>query len=190
MILRDSIEALHNSEAYQDSIQEAYNKITFLEVIWDGIGIRNNAKKKHWYIGSLAAMIDFEVVGGFRIGPYLSHFKRWETGRYMRVSGQVNLGLLNKDVQGYADYFMRYDPHKLADFRLGLGRNFASINPYDAYLNQFRPSNYILHNSFYFGHRIELFNGFYLDGELSFSDRQSINDYDTETFWTDFFWTR
>jgi len=40
--LRDSIEAVLNSKAYKDSIQAEYNRVTIMDVIWDGVGFRNH----------------------------------------------------------------------------------------------------------------------------------------------------
>lgn len=184
--LRDSIERVHNSKEYQDSITAAYNKVSFLELIWDGVGWRNNDRKLHLFLGSIPALIDFSVVGGFRIGPYLSGFKRWENGRMMSLSGRVHYGFRNEDVQGYADGWMRYNPHRLADVSLGGGRAFQSINTYDAFLNQLRPSNYILNDELYAGHRIELFNGFYLRTDMQYQNRQSIVGLNDTSFLTSF----
>ena len=184
--LRDSIERLHNSKAYQDSITAAYNKVSFLELVWDGVGWRDNDRKIDLFLGSVPALIDFSVVGGFRVGPYLSGFKRWENGRMMSVSGRVHYGLRNEDLQGYGDLWMRYDPHRLADVSVGGGRSFQSINTFDAFLNQLRPSNYILNDELSIGHRIELFNGFYLRTDLQYQNRQSIMGLNDTSFLTSF----
>jgi hypothetical protein len=52
------------------------------------------------------------------------------------------------------------------------------INGFDAYLNQLKVSNYIVHDHFDLYHRKELFNGFYVRTDLHFSDRRSVVDYD------------
>ena len=113
--LRDSIEAVLNSKEYKDSIQNAYNKITFLDVIWDGIGFRNHEKQQQIYIGSLPSLIDFEVIGGFRIGPYMNFFKRWDNGVIFSGYGNVDIGIKNKDVRGVGYLRLRYAPLKQAD---------------------------------------------------------------------------
>ncbi|MEM6772990.1 MAG: DUF5686 family protein, partial [Bacteroidota bacterium] len=43
--IRDILEAITSSKAYQDSLQDLYNKVTLLELVWDGVGFRNNEKK-------------------------------------------------------------------------------------------------------------------------------------------------
>ncbi|MEM9260783.1 MAG: DUF5686 family protein, partial [Bacteroidota bacterium] len=60
--IRDSIEAVQSSKTYQDSIQELYNKVTLLELAFDGVGIRNNEKKTHIYIAPLASLVGYSVV--------------------------------------------------------------------------------------------------------------------------------
>jgi hypothetical protein len=65
---------------------------------------------------------------------------------------------------------------------LRFGRGFQSINSFDAYLNQLKRSNYILRDYIAAYHRIELFNGFYLLADVDFSDRKSVDNYDSRTF--------
>lgn len=183
--VRDSINAVVNSPEYQDSIQELYNRVSLLEVAWDGIGIRNNAQKTHLYIGSLATLVDFDVVSGFRLGPYLSHFKRFDNGKVISNSGTVNIGLRNGDIQGNFSSWMRYDPYRLGDISLQGGRSFQSINQFDAYLNQLKPSNYILQDALRLGHRIELLNGLYIESTFGITNRASIKNYDSGSFLDD-----
>ncbi|MEL6945611.1 MAG: DUF5686 family protein, partial [Bacteroidota bacterium] len=81
VVYRDSIEAVYNSPEYKDSVEQAFNKVTPLEILWDGVSFRNYRKQQQWWFGSLPAFIDFEVVGGFRVNPYTSYFKKWENGQ-------------------------------------------------------------------------------------------------------------
>lgn len=177
----DSIHAVHNSKVYQDSIQEKYNKVTFMDLAWDGIGFRNHEKKQRIYVNSISSLIDFELVGGLRIGPYASYFKRWKNGRILNTSGNFNIGVKNQDLQGSAWAWFYYNPHRQASMSFSGGRSFYSINSYDAYLNQLKTSNYILHDYFSVDHRIELVNGLYFYAQGSLANRQSIQNYDAET---------
>ncbi|NJC24845.1 DUF5686 and carboxypeptidase regulatory-like domain-containing protein [Neolewinella antarctica] len=183
--LRDSIEAVTNSEVYQDSIQEQYNKVKLLEVAWDGVGFRNNAKKQHLYLGPLASLIDFSPVGGWRIGPYASYQRRYASGTMLNASGTLNYGFENQDVQGDAHLWYRYDAFKLGDVSISGGRSFESINQYDAYLNQLRPSNYILQDAARISNKIELVNGLFVFNELDLSRRQPLTGLDTDSFLED-----
>jgi hypothetical protein len=175
---RDSIENKHNSPAYKDSVEASFNKITIGEILVHGVGFRNYKKIKNFYVSSLFEAIDFEVIGGFRVASYLSQFKRWQNGKMLWTSTDLGYGFTNKDFQGSGNVFFRYDPHRLADIQIRGGRSFYSVNSNDAYLNQLKISNYILHDNIGGYHRFELLNGLYLKTGAYFSNRQSIEDYE------------
>lgn len=175
---RDSIEAAHKSKAYIDSIQTKYNKITFGEILYHGIGFRNDAKKLNIWLPSLANLINFEIIGGFRIGPSGGFSRTFQNGRMINSFNYVSVGIKNRDVNGYSSIWTRYNPYRMGDASFRIGRSFHSINSFDAYLNQLSISNYILHQHVDMFHRIELVNGFYVSTELSYNDRKSLKDYD------------
>ncbi|MCP9235144.1 DUF5686 and carboxypeptidase regulatory-like domain-containing protein [Lewinella sp. JB7] len=177
--LRDSIEAVTNSRRYQDSIQELYNRVTLLDLVWDGVGFRNNDKKSHLYFAPVSSLIDFSPVGGWRIGPYVSNYRRYPDGRVLSVSGSVDIGIKNLDVQGKTVAWYRYDPFRLGDVSLWAGRAFESFNPNDAYLNQLRASNYFVKDEIRVGQQRELFNGFYVNTNIGLADRRPLTGYDT-----------
>ncbi len=182
IFMRDSIKAIRESKVYQDSLQAAYNKVQLLDLFWDGVGFRNYEKKEEVWIGPIPSLINFDIVGGFRLGPFGSYFRQWENGRRLRLNGGINVGIKNKDVQGEFDSWFRYNPHRLAGVGVEMGRSFYSINEFDAYLNQLKTSNYILHDHVGIRHKIELLNGLVLDITPTFHNRKSVADYDTETF--------
>lgn len=183
--VRDSLKAITSSKAYQDSLQERYNRITLLELAWDGVGFRNNEKKSHLYLGSLASLINFSVVGGWRLGPYASYNRRYESGKMINLSGSLNYGALNNDLQGNFSAWHRYNAFSLGEISVSGGRSFESINAFDAYLNQLRPSNYILLDAGRVRHSIELTNGLFLWNELEYSSRKPITGYNTSSFLND-----
>lgn len=180
--LRDSIQAVHNSPEFRDSVEARYNRVSLLEVAWDGVGVRNWREKSHVYIGSVASMLDFSPVGGWRIGPYLSRFKRYKSGRIWSNSGSINYGLRNQDVQGNFSSWFRYDPFRLGNISVSGGRSFEAINQYDAYLNLLRPSNYTLRDALRLRHDIEIVNGLRIYSTFSWNDRRPITGYDVGSF--------
>lgn len=175
---RDSVEAVHTSKHYLDSMERKYNKVTLGEILYHGIGFRKHEKKRELNITPLLGTIDFAVIGGFRLGQHVSWFRRYENERIIWTSAQANVGLKNSDPQGGLNFWTRYNPYMLGDFSIRVGREFYSVNSFDAYLNQLRISNYIVHDYVKTYHRIELFNGFYLTTDLNFSNRKSVEEYD------------
>lgn len=175
---RDSIEAVHKSKAYIDSVEARFNKVTVGEVLYHGVGFRKEASKRSIFIGPLFNLLRFEVIGGFRLGPFASYFRKFNSGRMINTSGTFSVGFRNRDWNGNLSVWTRYNPYHLGDAAVRVGRSFYSINSFDAYLNQLSISNYILHEHVDAFHRIELFNGFYLTTELGFHNRHSVDDYD------------
>jgi hypothetical protein len=175
---RDSIEAVHKSKKYLDSLQAKFNKVTVGEVLYNGVGFRNESKKSYTYISPLVGLLDFAVVGGFRFGPYAGYFRRFENQKWFDVGGGINIGVKNLDWQGGGHFRKRYDPFRQGEFAVKIGREFQSINNFDAYLNQLRISNYIVHDYADIFHRIELFNGFYVSADIGLSNRSSLSEYD------------
>ena len=182
--LRDSIKAVTSSQAYQDSLQRRYNKITPLELVWDGVGFRNNAKKSHLYVGSIPELIGYSVVGGWEINPYVAYNRRYPNGKMINVSGSLGYGFLNNNVTGNYNIWHRYDAFRLGDVSSSGGRSFESIFPNDAYLNQLRPSNYILKDAVRGRHQIELLNGFFWVAMADFTVRRPISGFRTSTLFS------
>jgi hypothetical protein len=134
---------------------------------------------------SVIGLIGFEVIGGWRFSPSVGYNRRYENGRMFSTWGGMSYGLRNNDVQGNNNFWMRYDPYKLGDISVAVGRSFQSINSFDAYLNQLRAINYILHDRVGVTHTRELFNGFYLYNSVNIADRKSVRNYNTDSFIND-----
>jgi hypothetical protein len=175
---RDSLQAAHNTKHYLDSMEAKYNKVTVGEVLYNGVGFRSEARKSNMNFSPLLNLLNFEVVGGFRVGPFVSYYRSFENGRMIWASTMLSYGLKNKDFQGNMNFWTRYNPYRLGDASIRIGRNFYSINSFDAYLNQLSISNYILHDHLDLFHRIELVNGLYVSVDLGLHNRKSVSGYD------------
>lgn len=173
----DSVKAIRNSQEYKDSMEALYNKVTLTEVFIEGLGFRKD-EKRHIYITPLLSLLNYHVVGGWRINPYASYFYRFESGKYVVTQGSMSVGTRNGDVNGNLGARFRYDPFRFGDFSINYSRYYSSINTYDAFLNQLSVSNYIRTEHLNLYHRIELFNGFFFSTNLSYDMRSSIDDID------------
>ena len=89
---QDSVQAWLTSDVYLDSIEADFNKVELLDIVWDGVGFRNHRKKSSLWIGPLPSLIDFKVVGGFRAGPYIDYFRRFESGRMINTTARGTIG--------------------------------------------------------------------------------------------------
>ncbi|PPK86464.1 carboxypeptidase-like protein [Neolewinella xylanilytica] len=177
--LRDSVKAVVTSPAYRDSMERLYNRITLLELALDGVGFRDYRKQRQWYVGPVTDLIDLSPVGGWRVGPYLSTYRRLPNGKEINLSGTFSLGLKNMDLQGKVFGWHRYDPFHLGDVSFWIGREFEAFNPNDAYLNQLKASNYYLKEMADIGSHRELLNGLYVQVHASLADRRPITGLET-----------
>ncbi len=169
--VRDSITARRSTPEYRDSVETAFNKIKPLEVIWDGVGFRNWRSQREVFFGSLPSWIGFNVVGGFRVGPYVHFAKTYPNGRRVYTSLSGSVGLADQDLQGSSFTSWRYDPMHLGTISFDLERGYEAVNPNDAILNQLQRSNYFLVNRGRVGHSYEVRNGLYVDATVSFAER-------------------
>lgn len=185
VLYKDSVETILNSKEYKDSIQKEFNKVDILEIAYEGLGFRNHEKKQTIWISPIAGLLDFDVVGGFRFGPYFSYARRFDNGQFYRTSNNFNIGHRNLDFNGWTNHQWVYGPMKQASVNLNMSRAFRPINPYDAFLNQLQSSNYILHTNVGGGHRIELLNGLYLNTQFDWSARSDIGDLKRGSFLED-----
>lgn len=178
---RDSVERAHTDKSYLDSLEAHYNRITLGEVLYSGVGFRNDSTKRWINISSLANTIGFEIVGGWRIGPRVSYWKQFPNGTRLGTSVHADVGIKNTDLQGAYSLWLLYDPMHLAEAVVRFGRSFYTINAFDAYLNQLRISNYIVHDQLYLLQRRELFNGFMVHSSFHLANRQPVTGYDATT---------
>jgi len=183
---KDSIYELFNSKEYLDSLDKEFNRITLGKVFWHGQGYRNRFKKQEWWFGSAWDYVELFQVGGLRAGPYAVYFKKWESERWLLLDGGSNFGFRNEDIKGDLSLRFRYNPFKSGEIILFGSHDFELINPYDAFVNLVRRDNYIVKTQFGIGHKIELFNGFFLTTTIKQSDRQPITDYQFGTLMDNF----
>lgn len=175
---RDSIYLVRNSTEYLDSIDNIYNRITFLKVVWRGQGYINREKKLRMEFAPLFATLQPGSVGGFRTAYFMQINKRFENRQSISATPFASYGFLNNDLKGGLYYSHLYNPIKRSRYYLFAAREFMMINSFDAYLNLFKRSNFYDQKRFQVGHVFEVINGLYFTSYISFSDRKDITKYE------------
>lgn len=180
---KDSIYDLTHSEHYLDSIDSVYNRITAMDILWDGVYFTNRKMKRFWGFSSLAGLLDPFEIGGVRVGPNFSYFKKYKNEQFFRFDGQVNWSIQqNWDTKGYISAGFRYDPMHNGVVSFYCGRQFDLVVMNDALSNLFVRNNWIENDFFVLGHEKELWNGLYATTNISLSERRSIEGYNFSTF--------
>ncbi|MFQ3336586.1 MAG: hypothetical protein ACI8RY_000372 [Urechidicola sp.] len=180
--VKDSIYDYVNSPAYLDSVDSVYNKVTFLDVVWNGVGFRNRVKKQSWWFGSLPTLIGIDPIQILRLGPGATYYKRFENENAIRLSGDMNIGLLNKDVKGDFGVWFKYDPKHLGTISFDIGKDFDILALSDAVTALFDRGNYIESSYFSISTRRELVNGLYGRLSYAYDNRSSIENYKSASF--------
>ncbi|MES2798723.1 MAG: DUF5686 family protein [Bacteroidota bacterium] len=182
--VKDSIENWQNRKEYLDSIDANFNKVTFLKVLWFGIDHRDRAKKQQWTINSIAGTLRPVYVGGPRVAPGFYYFKKWKDERTLDSYTEVSYGFLNKDPKGRGNIRYRYDPFHFGTVKLAFEHEFDAVRSFDAITQIYKRNNFIEKTELRIGNDFELFNGFYTDVDLGFSERRSLKDFKFMT-WLD-----
>lgn len=174
----DSIKAYQESEEYKDSMERAFNKVTFKKVVLLGQGNYNHKKERLLFFQPLLFSYQPVMIGGARFSQWMSYTKQYENKQMLSLFPNLSYGFRNQDVKGnFAGRYL-YDPLKRKTISWNVSRDFEVINPFDAWVNLFRRSNFFESDNVTLRHRQELWNGFFVSAGLGFSDRRSISNYD------------
>ncbi len=178
IVAKDSIRDYQNRAEYLDSIDKIFNKITPLKVLWFGIDHRNRSIKTQWTFSSVAALIRPIYIAGPRIAPSFNFFKKWEDQRSLDSYSEMSIGFLNKDIKGRTHWRYLYDPFHFGSISASFVHDFNAIRSYDAISQIYKRSNFIEATQLQVSSNYELFNGFYINPELGFSERRNLDKYD------------
>lgn len=173
---QDSIDAYLKSEAYLDSMDSEYNKVTIWDVTLNGIGFRNRFKKRNLYIKPLLNSAKIFGVGGFRFGLGGSYSKKFENAHRIKLSGDIDYGFNNKDIKGSGGIDYTFLPKRFGKIEVKTGDIYDLITNYNSVLGTFSRGNYVRKRFFEITQRIEIVNGLYGKATLSYSDRENITD--------------
>lgn len=175
IILKDSLRDRLNRKEYLDSIDAVFNKVTFWKVVWFGVDHRNREKQTQWTINSVAASSRPVYIAGSRVAPGFSYFKKWKDQRAIDMYTELSYGFRNEDIKGRTWWRYRYDPFHLGTIGIGASHDFDAIRSYDAISQIFKRSNFIETTSMKVFGEYEIFNGFYVNPEVSFTERRSLD---------------
>lgn len=174
--IKDSIYAYTHSEHYLDSLDSVYNKITVVDILWEGIGFSDRKKKKYWSFSSAAAMIDLFEIGGVRFGPWATVFKKWENEKTLQMFGQFNFGIRNPAVKWMFDARHRYDAKHFGNVNLFAGDQFQLIVENDAVTNLLQRANWVREIDTEIGTSRELVNGLFTYLEFNYTKIMPITN--------------
>ncbi len=173
---QDSIDSYLKSEAYLDSVDAEFNRITIWDVTLNGIGFRNRFKQQEIYINSILSSLKIFGVGGFRYGIGGSYSKKFDNSKKIRLSADLDYGFNNQDLKGSGGIEYTFLPKRFGSVSVDGGNVFDLITNYNSVLGTFSRGNFVQKRFIEVGHRIEIVNGLYGRVRFTYSDRQAITD--------------
>ncbi|MDB4286177.1 DUF5686 and carboxypeptidase regulatory-like domain-containing protein [bacterium] len=173
---QDSIFTLRTSPTYLAKQDSAFNHLSWLDFLFNGISFRHRPSRTQYYIFPISQQIAPLGIGGYRhtLGGYVK--KRFKRGYDINVSGALDYGFNNNDLKGYGRVSYTYNPRKLGRIYVKYGDVYQLIYNLEALRAIFSRGNFI--NKVYggVGHSMELFNGFNLDANVEFADHIAIDN--------------
>jgi len=173
---QDSLTLYYDSDRYKDSVDAVYNKFHWWEPLIAGVGYRSTRKGYSWFVLPVVAQMRFFGVGGYRHNLGGSFTRTFSSQKRIEFDGNLDYGIVNRDVRGDLTATYLYNPRRFAALRLELGDNYDFVNTYQPILGTFARGNYVRKTYFQGAHRIELRNGLYLRSSFDFSRREAITN--------------
>ena len=174
----DSLRDYYQSEEYaleQDSI---YNKITWSNILWEGIGKKNRYKGYSFYIWPVVSQFNFLGIGGYRHNLGFNYSQNINEKYKITTRNNLDYGLANKDFKGSTNISIITNDKKYKQFSLGIGDQYKAINRNPSIVTAFSRSNYVRSQNIETGYRTELLNGIYGEVKFQYTNQTPIDNLD------------
>ncbi len=174
ILLADSLKKVEQSKQYihiQDSLK---SRFTFEKLILTGVDHYNTPKGIKWKIDPLIKQARIFGIGGYRhaIGGQL--VKEFQNKNELYTNGTINYGFKNKDLLADAELKYTYSPRKFAQFRLSGGSKYQMLTYMQNLSTLFSRGNFVQNDFLGAGHFFEITNGLFLDFEIKYMKRTSL----------------
>ncbi len=182
-VKKDSIERIHDSPAYKDSMDRLTNKFRFSDLEF-GYTHYNSINQSSINFSSPLYNANFNTVEGLDIEEKVSFHKAFGDSESYSINGAVRYGFSDELWSAKIDGNWSTNPMQLATWSAGGGRFVQQVNDQNPEIelvntaySLFDRENYmkIYDNSYvYIEHEREVINGLGIDANLSYSDRESL----------------
>lgn len=172
---QDSINAFEKSPAYLKRKDSINNRVTILDVAFNGIDHYNREKGVKWIIDPLLKQVKIAGVGGYRHALGGNFIKTFKNNQELNFDVQADYGFANQDLLGNGKISFTYLPKKFASLRVSGGSKYQMLSYMQNIATIFSRSNYVRNDFLQIGHYHELFNGMFLDLRVKYMKRTSID---------------
>ncbi|MBI2257570.1 MAG: carboxypeptidase-like regulatory domain-containing protein [Flavobacteriia bacterium] len=184
---QDSAILYHESDEYKRISDSTRNKLSFLNVIFEGIGHVNSFKKYElWFSPVIAQLIPFGV-GGFRYRLECDFKKEFKNNHILTLHPKIDYGFYNEDLKGRIGASYMYNPLKFTKVFFDIGDDYDFVTSVQNIQGTFAPGNRVRNRMIEIGYRTELTNGLYAQCSFQYSNRESITNIKYPS-WLDTIW--
>ncbi|MEX1192421.1 MAG: DUF5686 and carboxypeptidase regulatory-like domain-containing protein [Brumimicrobium sp.] len=173
---QDSILNYRESEEYMRKKDSVRNQITFLNVLFGGVGHVNSFKGYEFYLPGLINQVVPFGVGGYRHKLDPTYSKTFDNGNQLSLSPSIDYGFRNEDVKGGLRASFMYNPLNFSRIEFMFGDVYDFVTTNQNIQGTLAPANRVRNQKLEINYRQEYFNGFYAKTTLHYSDRQSIDN--------------
>ncbi|GGB74697.1 membrane protein [Flavobacterium suaedae] len=187
-IEKDSIQTLHSSKAYLDSIDKKNNKFRVFDVL-KGYTYRNSYKNTRYTYDGLISLsgISFNTVQGWNFKTGLSFNKyNEETGKYTSIRTDFNYGIAEDRLRVTGSFIHRFNRENNALLYLTGGSKAEQYNeaePITRWLNMFRSLVYENNYMKLYGNTFakaqyqqNIFTGLFMAGNIEYTRRKALTN--------------
>lgn len=187
-VQKDSIQTLHSSKAYLDSIDKKNNRFKLFDV-FTGYTYRNSFKNTSYNYDGVISLsnINFNTVQGWNFGTGLSFNKyNEETGKYTNVRTDFNYGIAEDRLRVTGSFIHRFNRNNNATIYVTGGSKAEQYNeaePITPWLNMLRTlvneKNYmkLYDNTFAkVQYQQNIFTGLFMAGNIEYTRRKALTN--------------
>lgn len=182
---KDSLQKIHESKGYLDSIDRKTNKFGIGSVLF-GYRYRQRYKKQTWVVSPIIQTIDFNTVQGLNVGTKVSFTKELKDFKLLAINTSAGYGFSNRRWYGNAGINYIYNPDMHSNITLSGGImpvQFNPDNPISSFNNTlytlFQVQNFMkLYQKEYIDAKNtnEITNGINVEEGVEYADRTPLNN--------------
>ena len=177
---KDSVEVIHNSKPFLDSVDKKTNKFKASDLLF-GYSYENRYKKRETSFSPLIENVQFNTVQGWVVATEMEIRRKYEFGKRFYKTISASYGFSDERINAGAKLLYEFNPKKFSHVAAEGGWQtvqFSEKKPISPLVNSiytlFDESNYIkLYQKDFLklSYNSELANGIYLRTFLEYSDR-------------------
>ncbi len=173
---QDSIVNYLESDEYKRKRDSLRNEITFLGVVFGGVGRVNSFKGYEVFLPGLINQVVPFGVGGYRHKLDPSYTHTFENGKKLFLNPSIDYGFRNNDVRGGLSASYMYNTLNFSQLGFDIGDTYDFITSNQNIQGTLAPANRVRNQKAEVNFRREIINGLYARGIVHFSDRTAISD--------------